>query len=112
MKICIISLFDDESERVKLKAYAKREDAIAEMEDIAETFDRRLRHTIVHLEKVDDLLVVAFYGEDESIRCEKAVMTEIDVIETSDQKELLGYSILNDNGWQHEEIDGERELPW
>ena len=38
-----------------------------------------MRHTEVRLEEVDELLALAFYGDDEEIRHEEAVMVELDV---------------------------------
>jgi hypothetical protein len=80
MKVWIISL-KGENNRIKLRAYAQKDDAIAEMGEICETLNRQLHHTDVQLERVGNLLIVTFYDEDETNRYEKAVMTELDVVE-------------------------------
>jgi len=84
MKIWIISL-NDEGERVQMRAYTKKEDAVATMETIQHDLSQQMRHTDVVLEKVEDLLVVAFYSEEEGRIGEKAVMTEFEI--TTDQDE-------------------------
>lgn len=85
MKIWIISIADVGG-RIKLRAFAKKEDAVAEMEEIRETIDRQSRHSFAVLENMDDLLVVASYGDDQTCRDEEAVMTELNVTEMSDKK--------------------------
>ena len=111
MKIWIISVAGV-GERIKLKGFPRKEDAVAEMEEIREFIDSRSRHSFAVLEHVDDLLVVASYSDDQSIRHEEAVMTELDVTETGDQKQGLGDSILVDNSSQDLSGDLGNELPW
>ena len=111
MKIWVISIAGID-ERIKLIAFSRKEDAAAEMEEIREFIDSRSRHSFAVLEHVDDLLVVASYSDDQSIRDEEDVMTEIDVTETAAQKQEPGDSILVDNSSQHLGGDNEKNISW
>ena len=111
MKLWIISVAGS-GERILLKGFSRKEDAVAEMEEIREFIDRRSRHRFAVLEHVDDLLVVASYSDDQSIRHEEAVMTEINVTETGGQKQEPGDSILVDNSSQHLGGDHEKDISW
>jgi hypothetical protein len=78
MKIWIVSI-NDEAERIKMRAFVDKEVAVAEMKDIQQTLAKQMRYTTVILEEVDDLLVVAFYSDEDGRMGEKAVMTELPV---------------------------------
>ena len=111
MKLWIISVAGS-GERILLKGFSKKEDAVAEMEEICEFIDSRSRHSFAILEHVDDLLVIASYSDDQSIRHEKAVMTEINVTETGAQKQEPGDSILVDNSSHDLSGDLGKDLSW
>jgi hypothetical protein len=112
MKIWSISVAGA-GKRIKLKAFANKQDAVAEMEEIRDFIDRRSRHSFSILEHVDDLLVVTSYSDDQSIRHEDAVMTEVSVTETSSQKKPSADSRLANNSWQHLVGDDQKNsLSW
>ena len=111
MKIWVISIAGMD-ERIKLVAFSRKEDAVAEMEEIREFIDSRSRHSFATLQHVEDLLVVASFSDDQSIRYEEAVMTEINMTETSSQKQKPGNSNLVDNSCQNLGGDDEKDLSW
>lgn len=78
MKIWIVSLAGDDS-RVLMKAFATKEDAVAEMQALKQHMEKQLRYTVVILEEVDDLLILAYYDESGMERYEKAVMSELTI---------------------------------
>ncbi len=102
MKVWIIILKGGD-ERQKLRAYSKREDAVAEMESLQKHRDQRMRYTDVVLEEVDELLVMSLYGTEENhdgeivIRYEEAVMTELEV-DVAIEKNKSKPGLLN-MGW-------------
>lgn len=79
MKVWVVIISESTEKRKRMRGFLKKEDAVAEMRNIYETLERQLRHTVVLLEEVDDLLVVAFYDEAGMDRYEKAVMVELNV---------------------------------
>ena len=74
MKIWLITVKGTD-ERQRLRAFARKEDAVADMERIADNYEAQSRHAVVNFEKINDYLwAIAVYCEGGSERYEEAVM--------------------------------------
>jgi hypothetical protein len=98
MKVWLITIKGDD-ERQRLRVFAKREDAVAELTEIKEDMEKYMRHTYVYIKEVDDLLVVTWCDEGEAITYEAAAMAELTVVEPGDPEKYETTGI-SDAGWE------------
>ena len=100
MKVWLVTIKGDDK-RQRLRVFAKREDAVAELTEIKEDMEKSMRHTYVYIREVDDLLVVTWCDEGEAITYEAVAMTELTVVEPGDpeKSETIG---ISDAGWEED----------